>query len=124
MIAAIIQARMGSTRLAGKTLAQVAGEPLLQRVVQRARASSLIDEVIIATTSHSRDDVLAKFAEAQGLKYYRGSEDDVLDRIYQTAHAYQVDHIVRVTPDCPLIDPKVIDQVIDPGLLGNRQSRA
>ena len=118
MIAAIIQARMGSTRLPGKTLAKVAGKPLLHHVVQRVRASSLIDDVIVATTAQPQDDLLVEFAERSGLKCFRGSEEDVLDRTYQAARHYDVEHIVRVTSDCPLLDPEVVDRVIETYLSG------
>lgn len=103
---------MGSTRLPGKTLAHLCGKPLLQLLIDRVRASELVKDVIIATTTNPQDDILAEFAEKQGLKCYRGSEADVLDRTYQTARCYGVDPVVRVTPDCPLLDPSVLDRVI------------
>ena len=103
---------MGSTRLPGKTLADLAGKPLLQHLVERIQRSPVLDDVMIATTTLTRDDVLAEFAERFGLKCYRGSEDDVLDRMYQAARQFDVDTIVRVTPDCPLLDHKVMDRVI------------
>ena len=93
MIAAIIQARMGSTRLPGKTLASIRGKPLIQHLVQRVQATTLVDDVVIATTTEDRDDVLVEFAQSLGLKYYRGSEHDVLDRVYQSALAFGVDGI-------------------------------
>ena len=113
MLAAIIQARMGSTRLPGKTLAKVGGTPLLDLLIQRVKQSSLIEEVIIATTTEARDDVLVELAQQLKIPYFRGSEKNVLDRFYQTAKQFGVDHIVRVTPDCPLLDPKVMDTVIE-----------
>jgi len=113
MLAAIIQARMGSTRLPGKTLAEVGGKPLIQHLVDRVRTSRFVAEVIIATTDRVEDDALVRFAERRGLKYFRGSEQDVLDRIYRAAAHYGVKHIVRVTPDCPLLDPRVMDRVIE-----------
>ncbi|MDA1129420.1 MAG: NTP transferase domain-containing protein, partial [Chloroflexi bacterium] len=112
MLAAIIQARMGSTRLPGKTLAEIGGRPLLELLVQRVKRSTRVDQVIIATTTETRDDVLAEWAEKQGLPCFRGSEDDVLDRVYQAAKKFAVDNIARVTPDCPLLDPEVLDRVI------------
>jgi glutamate-1-semialdehyde 2,1-aminomutase/spore coat polysaccharide biosynthesis protein SpsF len=117
-VAAIIQARMGSTRLPGKTLTQVGGKPLLQHLIERVRASRFVEDVIIATTTKARDDVLVEFAEKLGLSYFRGSEEDVLDRIYQAAQHYAVQHIVRVTPDCPLLDSRVMDSVIEAYLSG------
>ena len=113
MIAAIIQARIGSDRLPGKCLADIAGKPLLRRVVERARASSLLDDVIVATTTESGDDPLADLVEKLGVKCFRGSEDDVLDRVYSAARHYGVDHVVRLTGDCPLLDPEIIDRVIE-----------
>ena len=118
-IAAIIQARMGSTRLPGKTLAPIQGKPMIQHLVQRVQASSLVEDVIIATTTKDRDDVLVEFAQGLGLKCYRGSEEDVLDRVYQAARRFGVDHIVRVTPDCPLLDHQVMDGVIEAYLSGD-----
>ena len=113
MLAAIIQSRMGSSRLPGKTLADLNGKPMLERFIERVRASRRVREVIIATTNEPRDDVLAEFARERGLRVYRGSERDVLDRFYQAAKQYGVETIVRVTPDCPLIDPGVIDAVVE-----------
>ena len=119
MFAAMIQARMGSTRLPGKTLAKIGGRPLLDLLIQRVKQSSLIDKVIIATTTQARDDVLVEFAQKQDIPWFRGSEEDVLDRVYQAAKEYSVDHIVRVTPDCPLLDHKVMDRVIETYQSGN-----
>ena len=113
MLAAIIQSRMGSSRLPGKTLADLNGKSMLERLIERVCASRHVHEIIIATTTEPRDDVLVEFARARGLRVYRGSEQDVLDRIYQAAKQFQVDEIVRVTPDCPLTDPDVIDAVVE-----------
>ena len=113
MIAAIIQARMGSSRLPGKILANLAGKPLLHHVVQRVGASSLVEDVIIATTDQPQDDAVAEFSERSGLKCFRGSEQDVLDRVYQASLFYKVEDVVRVTADCPLLDPQVMDRIID-----------
>lgn len=118
MLAAVIQARMGSTRLPGKTLAEICGKPLLLHLVERVYASQFVKEVIVATTTKPQDDVLVEFTERLGLKCFRGNEDDVLDRIYQAARYYEVDSIVRVTPDCPLMDPHVMDKVIEIYLSG------
>ena len=117
-IAAIIQARMGSSRLPGKTLVQVGDKPLLQHLIDQISASRLVKEVIISTTDKSHDQVLVAFAEKMGLKHFQGNEEDVLDRIYQTARYYQVEHIVRVTSDCPLLDHKVMDKVVENYLFG------
>src|SRR5262249_28739919 len=113
VLAAVVQARMGSTRLPGKTLGETAGKPLLAHLVERVAASKFVEDVIIATTAHARDDVIASFADARGLKCHRGSETDVLDRIHGAVQRFGVDAIVRVTPDCPLLDPRVVDVVVD-----------
>ena len=118
MIAAIIQARMGSERLPGKSLADVAGKPLLERVVQRVKASTLVDRVIVATTTAAEDDPLADLAGRLEVPCFRGHRDDVLDRVYHAARNHGAEHVVRVTGDCPLIDPGVMDRVIQAYLAG------
>ncbi len=112
MIAAIIQARMGSTRLQGKVLIDIGGKPLLEHVVERVRKSRLIDDIIIATTDNEQDKAIIKFARRRGIPYYAGSENDVLDRFYQAAQKFCVEVIVRITPDDPFKDPEVIDKII------------
>ena len=112
MIAVIVQARMGSTRLPGKTLADVAGKPMLARLVERARRIPGVERVIIATTEKPADEAILKFAADLGLPAYAGSEEDVLDRFYQTARRFGVSVVVRVTPDCPLLDPEVSGLVV------------
>ncbi|MBI1964550.1 MAG: glycosyltransferase family protein [candidate division NC10 bacterium] len=112
MIAAVVQARIGSTRLPGKTLADVGGEPMLARLVARARRVSGVEQVIVATTEQPADQAILWFAADHGLPAYAGSEDDVLDRFYQTARRYDVSTIVRVTPDCPLLDPVISGHVL------------
>ena len=112
MITAIIQARLGSSRLPGKTLMMLENEPLLGHLVNRVKASEYVDDMIIATTTRKLDDRLAAYAENRGLRVYRGSENDVLDRFYKAAALHQTETIVRVTPDCPMLDPKVLDSVI------------
>jgi glutamate-1-semialdehyde aminotransferase/spore coat polysaccharide biosynthesis protein SpsF (cytidylyltransferase family) len=103
---------MGSSRLPGKTIADVAGRPLLLHVVQRVRNARRVDKVVVATTDQSSDDPIAALCQQEGIEYFRGSEDDVLDRFYRTAQANAADTVVRITADCPLIDPVVIDKVI------------
>lgn len=109
---AIIQARMGSTRLPGKVLMDLAGTPMLARVVHRTQRAQTIDAIVVAITDLAQDDVLAQLCAARGWLCYRGSENDVLDRYYQAARQFDADIIVRITSDCPLIDPGVIDQVV------------
>ena len=111
-VTAIIQARMTSTRLPGKVLMEVMGRPLLSYQIERLRFSKRIDEIIIATTMNKEDDPIAKLSRKEGLKVFRGSEDDVLDRYYQAAKEVNAKTIVRITGDCPLIDPMVVEKVI------------
>jgi len=111
-INAIIQARMGSSRLPGKVALNIGGKPMLEHVVERTRLASLVDQVIVATTDDSADDPVAELCARRGYTCYRGSQQDVLDRYYQTALRYPCDLIVRITADCPLIDPVLIDQTV------------
>lgn len=108
----IIQARMGSSRLPGKVLKPIGDQPLLWHVVTRARLASLVDETVVATTVEEQDDQIAELCEDHGFKYTRGSEEDVLDRYYQAADAYEADTVVRITGDCPLASPEIIDRVV------------
>ncbi|OGH87194.1 MAG: hypothetical protein A2206_01170 [Candidatus Magasanikbacteria bacterium RIFOXYA1_FULL_40_8] len=108
----IVQARMGSTRLPGKMMMSINGRPMVEYVFDRVGLSKLADEVWLATTVSAQDDVLAQWAEKNNIHYFRGSEDDVLDRYYQTAKQAEADIVARVTGDCPLADYEVIDQVI------------
>jgi spore coat polysaccharide biosynthesis protein SpsF len=109
---AIIQARMGSTRLPGKVLLPLLGAPMLTRVVRRASRASRLDATIVATTTASSDDTIVELAEREGWPVDRGSETDLLDRYAQVARAHGATTIVRITSDCPLIDPDLIDDVV------------
>lgn len=111
-IAAIIQARLGSTRLPGKVMLPLAGEAALTRVYQRVARAPSLTAIVIATTTNPADDILADFCAAQGWSCFRGSETDVLDRYYQAAKIHQADVVIRITSDCPLIDPAIIERVI------------
>ncbi len=111
-VIAIIQARMGSTRLPGKVLLEIAGKPMLQRVVERARRAQTLAQVVVATTVEPLDEPIADFCRAIKIPFYRGSLNDVLDRYYQAARVFQADVIVRLTADCPLLDPGVIDHTV------------
>jgi spore coat polysaccharide biosynthesis protein SpsF (cytidylyltransferase family) len=108
----VIQARLGSTRLPGKTLADIAGRPLLAHVVERAAAIPGIADVVLATTANPADDELEAFARAGSLRWVRGSEQDVLDRFCLAAREAQAEVVVRVTADCPLLDPAVSGRVL------------
>ena len=109
---AIIQARMGSTRLPGKVLAPIAGNPMLWHVVERTRRAKALDQVMVATSENSKDDAVAEFCTESAIDCFRGSEEDVLDRYYQAARQFTDSTIVRITADCPLVDPGVADKVV------------
>ena len=109
---AIIQARYGSTRLPGKIFMKIDGKPLLWHVVNRLTYSELIDDIVIATTTSPKDDVTEEWCKENRIKYFRGSEEDVLNRYYNAAVAYPCDVIVRVTADDPFKEPNIIDKII------------
>ena len=111
--AIIVQARMTSTRLPGKVLRPVAGRPLLSYQLERLRCVTQADRIIIATTINSTDDPIVEFCAAEGVDYTRGSEHNVLSRYFEAAARFNATTIVRVTSDCPLIDPPLIDSAID-----------
>jgi spore coat polysaccharide biosynthesis protein SpsF len=111
-IVAIIQARMGSTRLPGKVLAEIEGHPMLWHVVQRVQTAKSLDCAVVATTTGRDDNVIADFCRECGFHCFRGSERDVLDRYYSAARHYRAEAIVRITSDCPLIDPQIVDSVV------------
>ncbi len=111
--AAIIQARMGSTRLPGKVMKDLKGKPVLWHVIERVKQAKNIDQIIIATTIHERDKIIFEKAKEWGVKAYRGSEEDVLARYYEAAVNYDIEVIVRITSDCPLIDPQVTDEIVE-----------
>lgn len=109
---AIVQARMGSTRLPGKVLLDLHGQSVLSRVVRRLSRAKLITEVAIATTKSPADYATVSEAERLGIPCFRGSEQDVLSRYVNAAEKLNADVVVRITSDCPLIDPEVVDQVV------------
>jgi spore coat polysaccharide biosynthesis protein SpsF len=117
-VVAIIQGRMSSSRLPGKILADIAGQPMLQRVFIRTSRAATVTETIFATTTDPSDDPVAEYCEFSGIPFTRGSLYDVLDRYYQTAKSAKADCIVRVTADCPVIDPALIDDVMNTLLEG------
>jgi spore coat polysaccharide biosynthesis protein SpsF len=112
-VVAIIQGRMSSSRLPGKILADIAGQPMLQRVFLRTSRAATVTETVFATTSDPSDDPVAEYCDFSGIPFTRGSLYDVLDRYYQTAKQAKADVVVRVTADCPVIDPGLIDQVVE-----------
>lgn len=109
---AIVQARMASSRLPGKILLDIGGQPMLVWVVERTRRAQTVDEVVVATTTDACDEPVAALCQARGYPCYRGSAFDVLDRYYQAARQRQAEIVVRITADCPLIDPDLIDQAV------------
>lgn len=111
-IICIIQARFNSVRLPGKIFLDLDGKTVLERVVERAKRSSLIDEIIVASTINKDDLRVVELCRDKGINIFQGSEDDVLDRFYQAAKLINAENIVRITADCPLIDHKIIDMVI------------
>lgn len=113
MIAAIIQARTGSTRLPNKVFKKLSGKPLIWHVVNRLKFSNKIEKIVLATTNNENDDILEKWAIDNDITCYRGSENDVLDRYYCAALKFNVDPIVRITADDPFKDPQIIDDVIN-----------
>jgi spore coat polysaccharide biosynthesis protein SpsF len=111
-VAAIIQGRMSSSRLPGKILADIAGQPMLQRVFIRTSRAATVTETIFATTTDASDDPVAKYCDFSGIPLTRGSQFDVLDRYYQAAEKMRSDVVVRITADCPVIDPALIDDAV------------
>jgi glutamate-1-semialdehyde aminotransferase/spore coat polysaccharide biosynthesis protein SpsF (cytidylyltransferase family) len=112
MVLAIVQARLGSQRFPRKMLAPVQGRPVLWHVLSRLKKAKSIDRILVATTTARQDDELASWLKSEGILFCRGSEPDVLDRYYQAAKSEKADVIVRITGDCPLIAPQVIDRVV------------
>jgi spore coat polysaccharide biosynthesis protein SpsF len=109
----IVQARMTSTRLPGKVLAEVAGKPMLAQQLQRLKQCSAVDEIVIATTTNQTDQPIVELARQEGVGWFCGSEHDVLSRFVGAARQSRADVVVRVTADCPLIDPQVTAKVIN-----------
>ena len=111
-VVAIIQGRMSSSRLPGKILADITGQPMLQRVFIRTSRAATVNETIFATTTDSTDDPVEEYCDFSGIPFTRGSLYDVLDRYYQTAKQAKADIVVRITADCPVIDPVLIDNCV------------
>ncbi|MBK8761687.1 MAG: glycosyltransferase family protein [Sulfuritalea sp.] len=117
-VVSIIQARMSSTRLPGKVLMPLAGQPVLWHVVVRIRACQTIAEVVVATSTDATDDAIEAWCKSADVSVYRGSLNDVLDRYYQAALLHDADVVVRITADCPAIDPTIVDKVVHGFLAG------
>jgi spore coat polysaccharide biosynthesis protein SpsF len=112
-LVAIIQARMGSSRLPGKVLMPLVGEPMLFRIVERLRNVSAVSEIVVATSDRPEDSHIVNLCKDRGISFFSGSESDVLDRFYQAAKAFRADWLVRITGDCPLIDPSILSKLIE-----------
>jgi len=111
-IVATIEARMTSSRLPGKVLLPALGRPMLAHLTARLKAAPSIDEIVLATTINATDDVLVEFARQDGIKVFRGSEEDVMSRVIGAAESAQADVVVEITGDCPIIDPDLVEQTI------------
>ena len=110
---ALVQARMGSTRLPNKVMEEITGKPMIQLLLERLSASKQIDQIVVASSDDERNDVLQEFVEALGYQCSRGSENDVLCRYYEAAKAFSADVVVRITGDCPLVDARLVDACIE-----------
>lgn len=118
-IIAIIQARMSSSRLPGKVMLNIEHEPTIQHVYKRVSGAKSIDKVIVATSTNEDDNQIVKWCIENNAHVFRGSLEDVLSRYYHASEAFPCTHVVRITADCPVIDPNIIDQLIDFHLAGN-----
>tara|TARA_B100000787_G_C16164879_1_gene283349 strand:+ start:685 stop:1440 length:756 start_codon:yes stop_codon:yes gene_type:complete len=117
-VVAIIQARMSSSRLPGKVLMPLSNKPVLEHVVERLSYCKLIEKIVVATSTNTEDNQIFDYCTNNNIECYRGSLKDVLDRYYQAAKIHHADPIVRITADCPVIDPLVVDAVITGYLSG------
>ena len=112
-VIAIIQARMGSKRLPGKCMADLAGKPLLHQVLERIKRCNMLDEIVLATTNKTEDDKLIRIAQNCRVATFRGAENDLVDRYYQAAIEFKADIIVRICADNPVLEPQEIDRIIE-----------
>ena len=113
MVCAIIQARMSSTRLPGKVLKEINGRAMISLMVERVQKAKSVNKVILVTSTDPSDDAVEALCRSENILYYRGSLDDVMDRYYQAAVRSRAKTVVRLTGDCPLIDPKMIDNMME-----------
>ena len=112
MIVGIIQARLGSTRLPGKVLKPILGKPMLALMLERVKQAKMLDQIVVATTNLAEDQPIVDLAAKEGFRWFRGSSNDVLDRYYRAADHFGAQTVVRLTADCPLQDPAVIDLIV------------
>jgi spore coat polysaccharide biosynthesis protein SpsF len=117
-IVAVIEARYSSTRLPGKVLMPIVGQPMLVRIIQRLKLARTLDDIVVATTDSKADDAIEQAMDYMGAHIYRGSENDVLDRVVKAAQLVEADIIVEITGDCPLVDPGLVDKVVGDFLVG------
>ena len=111
-VVAIVQARMGSTRLPKKVMKEIGGVPMIELLLARLSRAREVDQIVVATSANKKNEPLAAHVEELGYLCVRGSEDDVLQRYLDAAHASKADIVVRVTGDCPLVDPMIVDECI------------
>ncbi|MFM7850888.1 MAG: cytidylyltransferase domain-containing protein [Flammeovirgaceae bacterium] len=111
-VVTIVQARVSSTRLPGKAMLPLCGEPLLLRMIERVKMAKLVGNVVVATTTSAEDNAIVALCEKNSIEVYRGSKSDLLNRHYQVANKYKATAVVKIPSDCPLIDPTIIDNVI------------
>ena len=119
LITAIIQARMGSTRLPGKVMININQKPIIQHLYDRLKLSNSIDDIIVATGSRENNIQLVNYLDMQNIKYFCGSDEDVLNRFYEASQKNNIKKIVRITSDCPFADPKLIDNVVETHIKNN-----
>jgi len=112
-VVACIQARMGSSRLPGKVMLPLDGSHVLEHDVRRVAFANSIDQIVVATTDKKRDNIITQYAQRAGASVYRGSEDDVLERMYEAANEHNADVVVRATGDNPLVSPDFIDTAVE-----------
>ena len=115
----ITQARIGSTRFPRKVLKELNDDTLLGLHLDRLKKSKSLEKIVVATTHEADSDIICNIAKGKGVEFYKGSQNDVLDRFYKAALNYSPDYVVRVTSDCPLIDPALVDEVINDTITGN-----
>ncbi len=111
-VTAVIQARMGSTRLPGKVLRSLCGQPVLWHIVRRMKKVRGLNDIVVATSTSIQDQAIIEFCNNNDIKWFAGSENDVLDRFVQAARSFDSDQVVRITADCPLIGPELVEQLI------------